>query len=229
MQMHEKTRLYGPIFMALLMVFSGVTARELTPKELLAESVPIFELDKGIPYEFLDWKEDPAQQAIVLNPQTEEVLNSIYDKTLSRTYVNSKGQRIMLSIAYGSSQTDTLKAHTPDICYPAQGFTVNSRKQDVLDTPYGVVPVSRIKTSLGRRIEPVTYWIIVGDSVGVGSFERKLIQLRYGFSGVVPDGLLFRVSSIDDSEMAYDMHDHFIKDLLSVVGSEKRKRLSGLN
>jgi len=48
-------------------------------------------------------------------------------------------------------------------------------------------------------------------------------------TGQIPDGLLFRVSSIDpDTARAYTMQDQFIADLLKAVNDKDRKRISGL-
>jgi len=47
--------------------------------------------------------------------------------------------------------------------------------------------------------------------------------------GQIPDGLLFRVSSIDENTpRAYAIQDQFIADLLKAVNDKDRKRLSGL-
>ena len=65
-------------------------------------------------------------------------------------------------------------------------------------------PVMRMDTVLGRRNEPVTYWIRVGDKVVRGAIEQNLARVRYGLQRKVPDGLLFRVSEINpDSARAY--------------------------
>lgn len=50
----------------------------------------------------------------VVNPQTQELLDKLYSQILTRTYVNAKGYRIMLSLAYGSDQRGALQAHKID-------------------------------------------------------------------------------------------------------------------
>ena len=39
----------------------------------------------------------------------------------------------MLSIAYGKNQSDALQLHKPEICYPAQGFTLLAKQNTPLD------------------------------------------------------------------------------------------------
>jgi len=97
-----------------------------------------------------------------------------------------------------------------------------------LTTQYGEIPVRRLFTSKGQRVEPVTYWLRIGDRV-VRGWQRRLVELRYTLTGRVPDGLLFRVSSIDpDQARANKLQDQFVNQLLQSVSSTDRKRLSGL-
>jgi EpsI family protein len=82
---------------------------------------------------------------------------------------------------------------------------------------------------MGARQEPVTYWFTVGDKAIEGILQKRLVELSFGLTGRVPDGMLFRVSSIDvDQSRAYQMHNEFISQLLQTVPPGARKRLSGL-
>ena len=115
------------------------------------------------------------------------------------------------------------------MCYPAQGFTLHRNEASQLTTPYGEIPARRLATTLGPRQEPVTYWFTVGDQAVIGRTQKRLIDLRYGLTGRIPDGLLFRVSSIDaDPAQAYRQQDVFVAQLLAAVSPAERKRLSGL-
>jgi EpsI family protein len=148
---------------------------------------------------------------------------------LSRTYVNSAGYTVMLSLAYGDDQRGGLASHKPEICYPAQGFTLLGLKEVQLVTPFGEIAGKRLSTSMGVRKEPVTYWFAVGDTSISNKVEQRLVEMKLSLTGQIPDGLLFRVSSIDaDTDRAYAMQDQFIADLLKAVNIEDRKRLSGL-
>jgi Protein of unknown function (DUF3485) len=56
-----------------------------------------------------------------------------------------------------------------------------------------------------------------------------MVELRLGLTGQVPDGLLFRVSSIDpDAARAYAVHESFINALLSAATPADRNKLSGV-
>jgi EpsI family protein len=212
-------------FMALAAV-SGIAARP-TPKP--PGSAPSYILEDTVPKQFGDWRLVPQAAAQVVNPQTQELLDKLYSQILTRTYVNPQGYRVMLALAYGDEQRGDLTAHKPEVCYPAQGFKLHSNDPAELATPFGGIAARRLSTSLGQRQEPVTYWFTMGDTAVKSKFQQRMVEVRMGLTGQVPDGLLFRVSSIDESsERAYRMHDAFVADLLKAVSPRDRQRLSGL-
>jgi EpsI family protein len=165
----------------------------------------------------------------MVNPQTEELLKTLYSQLLTRTYVNKDGYRIMLSMAYGDDQRGGLQAHRPEICYPAQGFKVQSLQDGALPTTFGNIEVRRLTTAMGARNEPVTYWLTVGDHVIRNQFDKRMMEFRLSLTGQIPDGLLFRISSIDkDAARAFAMQQQFTADLMAAVPAETRRQLSGL-
>jgi len=212
-----------------LMFAASVSAMVARPTARLADERPPIELATMIPKQFGEWREAPLRFAQVVNPQTQELLEKIYTDVLSRTYVNADGYHIMLSLAYGSDQRGSLQAHKPEVCYPAQGFILQKNEPGQLGTAYGDIPVRRLFGNLGAREEPVTYWFTVGDQAVQGTTQKRLVDLRYGLTGRIPDGLIFRVSSIDGNQTrAYAVHAQFANQLLAAVTPEQRLRLSGL-
>jgi EpsI family protein len=82
---------------------------------------------------------------------------------------------------------------------------------------------------LGPRNEPVTYWFNVGDTAIKSKLQQRIVEFQLGLTGQIPDGLLFRVSSIDkDPARAFKAHESFVIDLLSTVGPVERARLGGV-
>jgi len=188
-------------------------------------------LETAVPSQFGEWRLLPDQGTQVLkDPGTEALLKTLYSQILTRTYVNKDGYRIMLSMAYGDDQRGGLQAHRPEVCYPAQGFKLLGQPQDgVLPTSFGNIEVRRLATNLGARNEPVTYWLTVGDRVIRNSIEKRLVEMRLSLTGQIPDGLLFRISSIDvDQARAFAMQEKFAADLMSAVPPDTRRQLSGL-
>lgn len=220
------------LLLATLMVTASVGAFVARPDTNAASPEPGLSLEAVIPERFGDWREKHFEH--VVNPQERQLLDKLYSETLSRTYVNSSGYMIMLSLAHGRDQRGDLAAHMPEICYPANGFALRNAESGQLPTPFGEIAVRRLLTSKGTREEPVTYWFTFGgESISLDQagkrLRRRLVELRFAFTGRIPDGLLFRVSSIDpDQARANQLHDQFVNDLLGALSPSERKRLSGL-
>jgi EpsI family protein len=97
-----------------------------------------------------------------------------------------------------------------------------------MSTVSGEIPIMRLVAAQGKRVEPITYWIAVGDVVVRGAFEQNLARIRYGLTGTVPDGMLVRVSTISQNEAsAYQVHDQFVSDMLQAMRAEDAARLLG--
>lgn len=219
------------VLATLLMAGASAAAWRLTPTQRMSTLHGEFNLEAQIPKQFGDWQLDAAAVGGVVNPQQEELLKQLYSQILSRTYVNSRGQRVMLSIAYGNDQRDGLQLHYPEVCYPAQGFQLASNRKVELHLAGASIPARRLETVFGRqRYEPVTYWTVIGETAVRGGTDKKLAEMRYGFRGLIPDGLLFRVSSIDrDTAAAFALQDQFAGALLAALPAGIRGRFAGVD
>ena len=216
-------------FIGVLMLASSIGAFVAKPSTKVADQMAGVRLEEMVPRQFGDWQEVQQARAQVVNPQTQELLDRIYSQILSRSYVDGNGYLVMLSIAFGSDQRGALQAHKPEVCYPAQGFMLDKVERGVLASRFGEIEVTRLTTSLQSRREPVTYWFTMGDRTVGSRLERRLVEMRYGLTGQIPDGLLFRVSSIDpDPERAYRTQERFVEALLASIPASSRVRLSGL-
>jgi EpsI family protein len=121
-----------------------------------------------------------------------------------------------------------MQIHYPEVCYPAQGFSLIGKEKGTLATDKGTIPVTRILTNLGRRDEPVTYWTIVGDQVFQGGIQKKLVEIGYGLNGKIPDGMLIRISSIDsESPHAFTIQEQFADQMLRALAPQYRQKLNG--
>lgn len=217
------------IVLAALMFAASMLAYALKPARKLVDIQPREKLEALLPQHFGDWHSQPATNVVLADPQMRASLARIYTETLTRTYVDSGGRQIMLSIAYGENQRDTMQMHYPEVCYPAQGFQMKSLRAGQIGTPFGSIRAKQLEMVLGDRHEAVTYWTMIGEYATLGGADKKLNEMRYGLHGVIPDGLLFRVSSIGhDLESAYRDHEEFIGALIETMKPEARKRLAGI-
>lgn len=208
------------------MAGSAYSAVLLTPK--VTVQTTHVGLEQMIPKQFGDWRTLDAQGQGVVSADLQAELDKYYSELLSRTYVNSRGDRIMLSLAYGADQSKSLQVHKPEICYAAQGFKILSHQSGVVSAAGTAIPATRLDTQMGTRREPITYWIRFGDEVVSNWYEQNRARILTGLRGHIPDGILVRVSNIDgDVSRSYGVHDQFLKDLLSSVGPEGRHMLVG--
>lgn len=220
--------LIRPLIVLVLMLGAATLSVVAVPTKLLSDTRPGFDLEKAIPKTFGDWTVDPYMVPIPPSPDQEAAMNKIYDQVLSRTYVNSKGERVMLSITYGSRQNQQMRAHRQEVCYSAQGFKISQLERLPLDVGGAKVPVARMVATQGQRSEPVTYWFTMGDSAVMSYLDRELTQLRYAMVGQIPDGYLVRVSSLSsDPARAFAEQLQFANALISNVDPELRRRFIG--
>lgn len=211
------------------MVLAAGLAFAARPTERLVDTRPKVDLENMMPRQFGEWKVDPSIIPVQVSPDVQAKLDKIYNQTLARTYVNTTGDRVMLSIAFGGDQSgDGTQVHRPEFCYSAQGFGITRNVRAQLVTRYGVLPVRRLEAVQGGRVEPITYWVLVGERLTLPGLGRKLTQITYGLSGTIPDGMLVRVSSIDTNrDRAYALQEQFIVALLDSIEDDARLRLIG--
>lgn len=185
-------------------------------------------LESAVPERFGDWALDTSVRPVIPDPSLLASINRIYSDTLARTYVNAAGERIMLSIAYGRRQNDTMRLHQPEGCYRGQGFGVRTLGQETIVIGGVAQGVTRLETGIGARREPVSYWMVIGGRHATTQWQAKQAQLRFGLRGYIPDGLIFRVSSINpDTRAGFGLQDRFVRDLLAAVPELHRRGLLG--
>ena len=216
------------IVLMALMLLSAALGVALRPTIILADELPPINLKAMVPAAFGNWQEQTIVTAQIVDPQQKEQLDKIYSEVLNRTYTNSQGYRIMLSIAYGKNQSGTLQLHKPEICYPSQGFSVLKTEPIKLDLLGKPISAFRVATTLGQRFEPITYWTVVGDHATASMTDKRLTEVRYAMRGRIPDGMLVRISSIDQAtDTAYAMQKQFANAMIQAIAPEHRSRFAG--
>lgn len=217
---------------SLLIFFILVTTAGLgywaRPTHLLAEQSAPADFENLIPKHFGEWQLDSTQEVIIPSPDVQAAVNAIYSQTITRTYINRSGTRIMLSLAYGRNQSDAIQVHKPEGCYAGQGFGVSPVMHSQVQIGGRSIPVRRIIATRLERREPVTYWVLIGNTISTLNWQEKIVQLKYGMRRIVPDGLLLRVSSIQrDENEAFRQQDKFLSDLVQSIPAQQRVRIVG--
>ncbi len=212
-----------------VMVLMALVAAMVRPTHLMASDYPAFNLEKAIPKQFEDWSELNLGLNQVINPESNELISKIYTQVLTRAYINKAGQIIMLSIAYGENQSEETALHYPEICYPAQGFRIVNNKPSELVTPYKTIRTKQLEAISGSRHEFITYWTMLGNQNVRGTKETKLTKLKFAFHNQIPDGLIFRVSTIGElAGNEYPIHAKFVNDLTKPLDAQTRLRIFSL-
>ncbi|MGX7953593.1 exosortase-associated protein EpsI, V-type [Tsuneonella sp. HG249] len=130
-------------------------------------------------------------------PPPDALSDRLYDNLITRTYARPDGKVAMLLIAYNNRQDGVLQIHRPEICYPAGGFVLTPTRP--VDTPLGGGAPLPSQTFVARsemRTETVLYWTRVDDAFPRRWIEQRLVVARRNLEGVIPDGVLVRVSTL---------------------------------
>lgn len=205
-----------------------VLAETFKPRQLLAHSRAAYDYEALVPQRFGEWTELPLQQGQIVDPGLADTLSRFYSQTLTRAYLDEAQRLVMLSLAYGEVQSDAMRVHLPEVCYTAQGFDVTSLGERPLQLGATAIPLSLAAAVQGQREEMIAYFVRVGESVVGRGIRRKLAQLEYSLRGMIPDGLLLRVSSFgNDADSAFGLHRRFITQLFDAADPLQRQAIFG--
>jgi EpsI family protein len=212
-----------------LLISAAVAAAALKPRDEVATAAAKVVLAQEIPARFQDWREDEGAQVVAPDPGMAAQLRAVYSDTLSRTYVDGAGRHVMLSIAYGSDQSsEATQAHRPEYCYTAQGFLLTALPPSELDLGAKRIAVRRLIGARGERYEPITYWLTIDGQTTLPGFNRKWLQFQYRLRGRIPDGLIFRVSTVGlGADESFAAQSSFLKALFDSMSVSVRGRYFG--
>lgn len=197
---------------------------QLDPTVQIRAAEPLEDL---FPSAFGDWALDPSAVAPIRPAFDVARRFQMYDQVLERTYVNAKGERIMMSVAYGRQQSVGLQMHRPEVCYKAGGFTIDAVHAFRLPMSDRHLPVTRLFAHMDGRPEPITYWRLLGEEVMDDESGFKL-QTWSWRGGALVDGLLVRVSTIDAvPEEGWQAQARFIDQLTGAMSPAQRARVLG--
>jgi EpsI family protein len=225
-----------PIVLCVAMLATAVGVELLQPQPIAtAEGVT---LAQSVPSQFGDWKEvsSVADQVDPSKGTTDEPsMDRPYDDVLMRAYGNSRGEVVLLALAYGRNQRQEVKIHRPDVCYTAQGFQLISRSHVALGlTGTAGTPVEgmRMLVKAPGRMEAVSYWIRIGDVFTDNAWAIRYHIFQQGMSGRAVDGVLVRASQIVSGAEAasperYRVQEQFLSDLVRALPAPARRLLVG--
>lgn len=190
----RREAMFGAMFAAL-----GAGCFFLLPKRAFAR-LSEGQLEKAIPERIGAYRVQSTEGLIL--PPEDELSKKLYDKVLTRIYVAPGLPPIMALFAYGSTQNLTLQLHRPDECYPMQGFALTPLAPTPIRMAGRTIPANFTTASRPERTEQVLFWSRVGDQFPPNRTQETLVVAKDNLRGWMPDGLLVRLSVIDDDRAA---------------------------
>ena len=182
-------------------------------------------LEQLVPARFAGW-EFATQSGLVLPPD-DQLRDQVYSQLLTRSYMGPGGREMMLLIAYNAAQDGVVQIHRPEVCYPASGFQLTENQAHATRLSADITIPSRfILAENAVRRERIVYWTRVGPDFPRKWAEQRLAVFEQNMRGDIPDGLLVRISSVDEG-VGVEALDQFARDLFANVGQTMQMVLGG--
>lgn len=184
------------------LIAASATAEVLRPRNRLVLLPEGRKLENVVPKAIGPWR--PIESDAFVLPKTEGSLSDrLYNQTLTRFYQAPNQLPVMLVIAYGAVQNDLLQLHRPETCYAAVGFSISdSRLSTIGLTDAARLPARELTARSERRTEPILYWTRIGDDLPTTGREQRWVKLRQQMNGYLSDGILVRMSTVDEPSAA---------------------------
>lgn len=181
-------------------------------------------LERMIPVRIGEFAFDTTSGLVL--PPPDALVDRLYDNLITRTYTRTDGKIAMLLVAYNNRQDGVLQIHRPEVCYPAGGFSLSATR--AIDTPLlsgPPLPSQAFVATSELRTETVLYWTRVGEDFPRRWLEQRIAVARENLKGVIPDGVLVRVSTLSDTTDDLRMLTAFVADLYRLSPGALRQLL----
>lgn len=215
------------LFAGAACVGAALLARELKPHHYVS-LLQSAKLDDLVPRSFGAWTSEDVGDPLALNgPGT--LSAKLYNQLVTRAYTDgSGGHQILMLLAHGERQSDELQLHRPEICYPAFGYALlrNERTQVRLSDTV-TVPARRLLARSSNHDESVLYWARLGEFFPIDASEQRKDRFKNAVAGLIPDGILCRFSTADESAKGWLALENFVHDLIAATGPAGQRVLVG--
>lgn len=186
------------LMLGLPLLASAAAAVALTPRKrlnLLGDK----KIEDLVPLTIGSWEVTPSNAVVLPPPQEGSLAAELYSQQVSRLYVSRTEIPVMMVIAYGDTQSDSLQLHRPEVCYAAVGFDIkDSRRIDIPVVAGGALPARALFARSNDREEPIIYWTRIGDFLPASGTDQRVMRLRTEMRGYLADGVLVRLSTVAD-------------------------------
>ncbi len=163
-----------------------------------AKPVPTKIFNAMIPAKVGSWMSRKSAEIIL--PALDDTSDKLYQNLETRIYEGEGLPPIMFLCAYSSVQQNDVQVHRPEICYPAGGFPIVKNIARTIKVNDKQVNARFLIADRGGAKEMILYWIRVGESFPVDWRSQRIEMAKANLTGAIPDGVIFRVSTILDHE-----------------------------
>lgn len=144
------------------------------------------------------------------------------DNFLFREYTDDNGRSVVLYAAYFGARWGNFD-HNPEVCYPAAGWTIESKKTEEYEfahNPLQKWKLIRLVVAKGSDREQILYWFEAGKKKFASILKFRLFALSRSVLFDRPGGAMVRVSAdLDDAgerEVAQFQRD-FLRKVIPVL------------
>lgn len=207
----------------------AAAAYAMTPRGRLVLMPPGGKLEDIVPTTIGSWRTKPSSQIVLPKPREGSLADRLYSDQLARLYGSDTELPIVLVMAYGEVQNDSLQLHRPEVCYSAVGFSIENVRTATLNVrPDLRLPVRDLVARGDSRVETISYWTRIGDDLPTDGTQQRLVKLRQQWDGYIADGILVRLSVPREPspEVVKAMRD-FVRALLNAVPAAALPALIG--
>jgi EpsI family protein len=222
------------LFAGAACVGAALLARQLKPHHYVS-LLQSAKLDDLVPRSFGGWTSEDVGDPLALNgPGT--LSSKLYNQLVTRAYTDGAGgHQVLMLLAHGERQSDELQLHRPEICYPAFGYALLRNEPTHIQLGSAVtVPARRLLAKSPSHEESVLYWSRLGEFLPIDASEQRTDRFKNAVAGLIPDGILCRFSTADESARGWAGLEEFVHDLIGatspagrrvLVGSDRARRL----
>lgn len=203
------------IMLGLPLLASAAAGWALTPRNRL-NLLGDMKIEDKIPLTIGSWEVTPSNAVVLPPPQEGTLAAELYSQQVSRLYVSPTDIPVMMVIAYGDTQSDSLQLHRPEVCYAAVGFEIrDSRRVDIPVVADASLPARALFARSNDRQEPIIYWTRIGDFLPASGTDQRVMRLRTEIKGYLADGVLVRLSTVaDPTPEIFDGLKRFASEML---------------
>ncbi len=191
-----------------------------------AETAPMT-IGRAVPSRIGAFRQAMAQGFVL--PASGPLTERSYVDLVTRLYRAPDAPPVMLLAAQGRAGDPGMSVHRPERCYRAAGFDIEDASVVPLPAPFprGAQAV-RMTARREDRVEQLFFWTRIGARFPASALEQRLDTVKANLAGVLPPGLLFRLSVLgSDAAPAFALLQGFNAELFEGLNAPARMTLLG--